>query len=390
MNKKVKKGLKITGITLGSIIGVLALAVGSYVGYVFGSYYRIEDNQVLEINKNTSKDQIELNKELKYTSYNIGFGAYSPNFDFFLDHGIDEDGTLLTGHHSKGLSKEDVMKNTNGSIDTMKKLSSDFYAVQEADVKSNRAYKINQKAKIEESFNNMDSTFALNFHSAFLAYPFYDMHGKSDAGLLTLSNYKIQESVRHSLTISEKFDKFFDLDRCFSANYINVANGKQLCLINIHMSAYDEGGYIRNTQIKEINEFINKEYEKGNYILSAGDYNHDLLTNNPLYTYTEEHPCFRETYKQQIPTWVSRMFKADKVSPFGKHFSVRAADNAPSLRGCDRPYKDGYTYVNTVDGFIVSDNIEVINIETTNVADETSPKFAYSDHQPTTLTFKLK
>ena len=390
MNTKVKKGLKITGITIGCLVGAIVLAVGSYVVYVLASYYRIEDNQVLEVNKRSEVNKVTANEELKYTSFNIGFGAYSNEYDFFLDRGIDADGTLQTGHWSKGLSKEDTMNNTNGCINAMKTLNSDFYAIQEVDTKSNRAYFINQQEKIEEQFTTFDTTFAQNFHSSYLAYPLYDPHGASNAGLLTMSKFKINDSVRKSLTISTGFDKFFDLDRCFSANYLDVDNGKKLCLINIHMSAYDEGGYIRNTQIKEINTFINAEYDAGNYVLVAGDFNHDLLTNNPNTKYTVDDLAYKDTYTQLVPTWVSRMFKEDKVSPFGENFTVHAADNAPSCRGVDRPYKYGYTYVTTVDGFIASNNIEVKKVETTPLTDDGTPNFAYSDHQPTTLTFTLK
>lgn len=391
MNPKVKKGLKISAITLGSILGVAIIAIGSYAGYVFGSYYRIEDNQILEVNKRSNITPVKTNKELSYTSFNIGFGAYSQNYDFFLDQGINADGTLQTGHYSKGFSKEEVMKNVTNCVELMDELNSDFYAIQEVDTDGTRSYHINQKDIIENKFNTYDSTFAYNFHSPYLAYPLYDMHGKNDAGIVTLSKYQIESSIRKSLTISDGFDKLFDLDRCFSANYINIEGSKKLCLVNIHMSAYDEGGYIRNTQVQEINSFINTEYDKGNYVIVAGDFNHDLLTNNPDYSYTPESPAYKEQYTQLVPPWVSRLFNDDKTCPFKDHFKVVAADNCPSVRGVDRGYQYGYTYVNTVDGFIVSDNVEVVNVKTTPTnGPEMNDMFKWCDHQPTTLKFKLK
>ena len=391
MNPKVKKGLKVTAITLGSILGVAILTVGSYAGYVLGSYYRIEDNQVLEVNKKSAQKTVERDKELSYTSFNIGFGAYSQDYTFFLDKGVNADGELITGHYSKGYSKEEVNKNVTGCINIMNQINSDFYAVQEVDEDGTRSYHINQKEMIQNNFSSFDSTFANNFHSSFLAYPLYDMHGANDAGLLTLSKYEIQSSVRKSLTISENFDKFFDLDRCFSANYIDVDENTQLCLINIHMSAYDEGGYIRNTQVQEINTFINEEYNKGNYVICAGDYNHDLLTYNPDYNYTKDNMPYKELYDQLVPPWISLMFDEDRTCPFKDHFKVHAANNIPSVRGVDQPYEVGHIYVNTVDGFIVSDNVEVIEVKTTPTSGTgTEDMFKWSDHQPTTLKFKLK
>ena len=39
--------------------------------------------------------------------------------------------------------------------------------------------------------------------------------------------------------------KFTDLDRCFLISRLGLDNGKELVLINVHLSAYDQGGTIR-------------------------------------------------------------------------------------------------------------------------------------------------
>lgn len=88
--------------------------------------------------------------------------------------------------------------------------------------------------------------FAYNFRSSYLFYPFSDPHGKSNSGMVTLSRYKIQSSMRKSFPVDTGISKFFDLDRCFVVTRLNVSD-KQLVLINVHMSAYDEGGkYVQN------------------------------------------------------------------------------------------------------------------------------------------------
>ena len=76
-------------IVIGIIIAVLVIAVGGYVGYVYLQYYRIKDN--VEINIDSQLSQTEVNdvidSEGTYSimTYNLGFGAYSPDFDFFMD-----------------------------------------------------------------------------------------------------------------------------------------------------------------------------------------------------------------------------------------------------------------------------------------------------------------
>lgn len=43
-------------------------------------------------------------------------------------------------------------------------------------------------------------------------------------------------------------------------------------LVNLHLEAYDDGeGKIAQT--KQLREFIQSEYEKGNYVIAGGDLN---------------------------------------------------------------------------------------------------------------------
>ena len=384
-SKKKKIG-KIIAIVCSCAIGLPLLVGIGYVSYVFASYKRIGSINLEVTNKN--EDSLDANKSYTITSYNIGFGAYSPEYTFFMDTGYNADGSKTTGKYGKGISKEDVLKNVNGSIDVIQSLNSDFYALQEVDIDADRSYHINQKDKIESTLSTYSNTFAVNFDSAYLFYPFNDPHGKSKAGLSTLSKYKIESSKRVEYTISNSFSKFFDLDRCFSVNVIPLSNGKKFILINSHMSAYDEGGKIRDTQIKELYSYIKSEAANGNYVIAAGDFNHDLITNNPMYPeYTKDNFAYKDMIKQLKPDWLNYMFNDDKTSAFDDGFKVVAANNEPSCRDCDVIWDRGSTFVSTVDGFIVSNNIKVDSVSTLKVG---ANGFSYSDHQPTTLKFEFQ
>lgn len=381
-----KKAKKIIWISVSVVIGVPLITALSYVGYVVFSYKRI-GNTSLEVNEKGQSDTIENGKTLTLTTYNIGFGAYSPDYTFFRDKGYDKDGKKTSGTYGKGISREDVEKNTNGSISVIQELQSDFYAIQEVDIDADRSYHINQKEEIENSRNGYDNTFAVNFDSAYLCYPLNDPHGKSKSGMATYSKYQIQESERKEYTIATGFSKFFDLDRCFTVNRRKRKDGKEFVLINSHRSAYDEGGVIRDTQIKELHSFRKSETEKGNYVIAAGDFNHDLLTDNPRYPqYDRNNVPYKDRIQQPKPDWLSYRFQEDKTSPFDDGFTVYAANNEPSCRDCDVVYESDSTFVSTVDGFVVSDNVEVKKVSTLKVG----TGFLYSDHQPSTLEFVLK
>lgn len=377
MNKKLKKVIVGISATIGAVLAIVV----SYVGYVLIQYHRIADNQILEITKRSDM-AIDKNNSYRIATYNIGFGAYRPDYSFFMDEGYMADGTKVVGKSSRAVSKESVIESTNGVIEEIKKQDVDFIFYQEVDTDSTRSYHVDQCQIITDSFNKYDYNFAVNYHSAYLFYPFTEPIGKSNSGVLTLSKYKIDLAIRKAYPISDSFDKFFDLDRCFSVSRMSVGD-KELVLVNSHMSAYDKGGYIRAKQIDMMKTFCQEEINKGNYLIYGGDFNHDLLKNNPQYQYEEGERPEWMNFTQLKPDWLASIdYENDLVA----HMVPAVSDNIPTCRDADLPLI-GYEndlYKSVIDGFMVSDNIEIISV--TNIDNG----FEYSDHQPVVLEFKFK
>ena len=352
------------------VLCVLLIAVLSYAGYVWFSYSRVEDMESLSI-ENPQETKVPVGKDLRASTYNIGFGANGPEFSFFLAKGEMDDGTPTKGKCSKAFSKEYVIRNTEGAIDVLKSLDPDMVLVQEADLKSTRAYKVNQYEAFRKGFTDMAASYVSDYDSAYLLYPIPDFHGKSQSGLVTLSRFQVTEAVRRSYPVSEGFSKLFDLDRCFAYYRMPTENGKELVVVKSHMSAYDEGGIIRKAQWEMVSSFIEDEYRKGNYVILGGDFNHVL----------GDYPEHAFPSRQNTPAWVNYIRPED--IPAG--FSIAQAENGyevPSQRSTDIPWEKGVTHTCNIDGYIVSENIsaKAMNIET---------DFAYSDHQPVLLTFRL-
>ena len=367
MPKALKRVLQVVGILL-----VLAIVVvGGYIIYLEATYYRIADNVEVEIDNNPTAT-LKAGTTYKAATYNIGFGAYTPDYTFFMDEGVKEDGTKTVGEHATAVSRESVEACTQGAIDVLQGLDPDFILLQEVDTDSTRSYQVNQKAALEKAFSALSSAFAVNFHSGYLAYPIGDPHGTVNAGLLTMGDAHVDSAERLSYPIDEAFPtKFFDLDRCFMVERLPVEGGKELVLVNSHMSAYDEGGLIRAQQFALLTGILEKEAAEGDYVIVGGDWNHALCNSESLY-----ESGF------QVPPWVASF--DESLLPAG--FSVVRADNiesVPTCRNNDVPYEKGYTYTVTVDGFVVSDNVKATaqNIDT---------GFAYSDHNPVLLTFELE
>lgn len=352
------------------VLAVILLILGSYVLYICLQYSRIEDSTEISI-KNNKTTLVSLDTDYSIATYNIGFGAYTHEFSFFMDSGETLDGEKFTGKDSVAKDKDTVIHNTTGAVNTIKDKSVDFAFFQEVDIKATRSHKYNQLEHIEKEFADHSSSISMNFHSAFLFYPIFEPHGKTDAGIVTLSKYNISSAVRRSLPIDESFPtKFFDLDRCIQVTRLPIENSeKKLVLINVHMSAYDEGGIIRKEQLSLLNTILAEESTKGNYVIAGGDFNHDIVDSAEL---------FPTTFKR--PEWVYSLEDSDLSS--GYRFV--AAKNAPTCRATDVPYTKGETYTVVIDGFICSSNVETVSIENIDT------DFEYSDHNPALLKFSLK
>jgi len=352
-----KKALKIIGIVLAAII---VLAAG-YLAYVFISYHRIGD-QPIDVN-GTASATIETGTEYKIVSYNIGFGAYEDDFGFFMDG----------GDRAWAWSKERLDTNLKNIANLLADQNADLYLVQEVDIDSTRSYHFDERTYLTSVFDGMAYTFAQNYDSPFLFYPITQPHGSAKSGLLTFSSAAIKSAERVELPIESGLTKFLDLDRCYSKNRIPLANGKELVLYNLHLSAYTSDGTIATEQLKLLLGDMQKEYESGNYCIAGGDFNKDLLGDSSQYFGKADKEY---TWAQPIPEGTFDGFNVRLIAP------IDPGNPVASCRNADGAYHPGQ-YKLTVDGFMVTDNVEVLKADVIDVA------FRYSDHNPVEMLFKL-
>ena len=361
--KKKFRWWKIPIIVVASLLAIVIV----YVSYVFISYSRIEDNTQVEVLGTAASDTVKVDTEYTAMTYNIGFGAYTQDFTFFMDG----------GSQSWANSKDSVIECTNGGIGLIKANQVDFPVLQEVDFDSTRSYHVDQAQMYRDALPDYCSTMAVNYHSAFLFYPITQPHGASNSGLLTLSNNQITSSLRRSLPISTGLKKILDLDRCYSINRFKVENGKELVIINVHLSAYGTDGDIQQSQLSMLFGDMQKEYERGNYVICAGDYNHDFIGNSK--------ELLNDTVGKDIESLAWAAAFPDEMIPdrFSKVTDYASGVTVPSCRNCDVPYgPDCFTVI--LDGFIVSDNVEPTFVDIINT------EFLYSDHNPVLMKFKLK
>ena len=315
-------------IVLAVVLALLVVVLG-YVAYVFIDYHCIGD-QELTVERNAAAT-VEAGKEYSILSYNIGFGAYEDDYSFFMDGGT------------------------------------------EVDRDSTRSYHVDEVAMLTAQLPGLGYIWAQNYDSPYLFYPLDQPHGKSVSGLLTLSSFGITEARRVELPIETGVMKLVDLDRCYSVHRIPAADGRELVLYNVHLSAYTSDGTIAVEQLELLRADMQAEYEKGNWCIAGGDFNKDLLgQSEEIFGGSAEG----YTWAQPLPEGIWDGTNLSLVAPLDERNPV------PSCRNADAPYHEGQ-YVLTVDGFVVSDNVTVEQV----VVEDTG--FAWSDHNPVSMRFVL-
>ncbi len=298
--------------------------------------------------------------EFSFLTWNVGYAGLGSGMDYFFDGG----GTVRSGKaemekYFQGISRE--LK----SSDTL-----DFMYIQEIDRDCKRTYRQDQQSGIEAALPEYCSAFALNYVVKFIPVPFSEPIGKVNAGLCTFSRYPPENSERHA------YDAYFCwpkrllwLKRCFICSAFTVCGGKQLILVNLHNSAYDETGELRRKELDILQTYLQREYQKGNYIIIGGDWNM-----NP------------------------KEFNQKKINSGDKTFSIQYSldDNfmpgwkavydplLPTNRNLDAPYQKGKTGTTIIDFFVISPNVEVLTCFTADRG------FANSDHNPVFAKFRLQ
>lgn len=350
-----------------TIFGILLLALAAlalgYVIYLFASYDRIPDGQALEV-RQSAGSPLRTGEQQTIVSWNIGFGAYTADYSFFMDGGKE----------SRARSRESVEHCLRAVCNTLRAQDPDLVLVQEVDTDSTRSYHVDQRALIEATFADSHSAaFAQNYHSSYLFYPLHEPHGASNSGILTLSDAPIESALRTSLPVEGGVRKFLDLDRCYSLSRIPVEGGGTLCLYNLHLSAYTSDGTIATRQLEILLEDMARARAEGNWVIAGGDFNKDVWGDSTAVTGIggEDYSWAQPFPTELLPAGFSLVDSLDRANP------------VLSCRGTDAPYEKGKSFEVTLDGFIVSDNVRALDCAVIDTG------FAVTDHNPVRLRFEL-
>lgn len=349
---------KLWKILLGVLIAVLVLALAGFI-YIVANEYSPADVETLEIRGNGSNACLPMEETLRVVSWNIGYCGLGEGSDFFMDG----------GKNVKSADEATVNKYLNGVNEFLSGAEADLIMLQEVDTDSARTYHID----MTQTLSVGNSAHALNYSCVFVPIPVPPI-GQINSGIFTTADYAISQAERISLPCPFSWPvSAANLKRCLLVSYLPIdGSDKQLVLVNLHLEAYDDGeGKIAQT--KQLREFIQKEYEKGNYVIAGGDFNQ--IFPNGLDAFPNEHGDL----------WTPGVLDESMLPGEGWQFAYDL--DTPSCRLLNQPY-DPTDVENTqyyvIDGFIISPNVQLEALECVDLG------FENSDHNPIVMDVVLK
>jgi len=337
-------------ITLYAILLQVVLLTVFFLWAVFAEYRPktvelIDENSIVQ----------EVADEFVMITWNIGYAGMSAEMDFFMD-----------GGQQTRTTKEQTQSNIQHIVATLDTMPADFFLLQEVDEKSKRSYRINQFAEIADALPEYHLNRAYNFKTGFVPIPVTNPIGSVWSGLATLSKVTPARVERYAFPTATPFpNRLFDLKRCFMVSEYKVQDNRKLYIINTHNSAFDSGEG-RKKELNYLREVLENLYRQGTYVIVGGDWNQ----------LPPDYPA-EPTTPQYTPHRISQ-----DLLPDG--WQVVCDKSVETVRFANEPYIKGRTLTATVDFFLVSPNVEVLDVKGYSL------DYEHSDHNPVRGRFRLR
>ncbi len=328
----------------------VALAIVVYIGLVVignRSYRSISIAQLSQEAVASLDDG-----SLTVTTWNLGYAGLGAESDFVVDG----------GEHFLPPSRAVVEKNIDGIVNVLKNNRSDIFILQEVARPGLVTHGGDVLGNVNETLSASDNAFSADFTMRFMPPGYGSQHG-------LFSSTKIKNVERETVNLPLEPGYIFGLSRRLYHLHITRIPFEQgeWSIINVHLSAFDDGANIRLEQLQAVLNIAQAEYDKGRYVVIGGDWNLELA-----------RPDRPSTTLDKDLFWLFP-FPTDELRD---GWRIAADQTTPSVRTNERPYVRNENFTTTIDGFVISPNVMTETIETTDF------DFAYTDHQPVTATFR--
>ena len=355
--------MKKFGQTLLILVLLILVAIAGFLGWLTVTEYNPDPIETLEPLKSEAVTLLPQGATLDLLSWNIGYGGLGAESDFIMDG----------GQNVRAADETAVKRYLEGINEVTRAADYSIVLLQEVDVDSSRTFNINEAERLGYG----TAYLAMNFNCPFVPNPvtyITDPIGKVTSGVMSISRYRIDKAERISLPCPFSWPlRIANLKRCLLVSYLPIeGTDKYLVLVNLHLEAYDDGeGKLAQTE--QLRDFIQSEYEKGNYVIAGGDFNQ--VFPGSLEKYPNSHPDL----------WTPGVLD-ESLLPEGEGWQYVFDAGTPTCRLLNQPYDPSdlqNTQYYVIDGFIISPNVRLEFVKTLDLG------FENSDHNPVHIQVTL-
>jgi len=288
---------------------------------------------------------------LNVTIWNLGYAGLGAESDFSVDGGKNylPPSRAVTAKNLSGIKRE--LSATNADVILLQETARASLLTRGAD----------SVAGASHALKGRDNAFSADFATLLTPPPFRSRHG-------LFSSVGVGGGRREIVPLPLEPQFILGMSRrLYHMHVIRLpSTGGDWTVINLHLSAFDEGANVRLEQLRTVVRFAEAEFAKGNRVVIGGDWNYEF-----------HRPGRPTTTEEKFLFWV-HPFPYDEL-PEG--WSVAIDKETPSVRTNERPYQKDENFTTVIDGFILSPNVRAESVKARDL------DFQFSDHQPVDARF---
>jgi endonuclease/exonuclease/phosphatase family metal-dependent hydrolase len=312
-------------------------------------------NSSIVTRQDYSEGQPVAGAEISILNWNIGYAGLGKDSDFVMDG----------GEMLQPPSRETVETNVDGIQNILNANKSDIHLFQEISEPDMLTWGVDVLAAITKTLGDHNMSYSSDFRTRFIPTKWALRHG-----LATYTRVQSEPVELIRLTLEPtRLGGIVQRQYHIRKTGLTGSDGTEWVVLNIHLSAFDEGGNVRLKQLDELIEIANEYYQNGNHVIVGGDWNIQLSD-------TE----FPTTTKEEFLFWRTKLPR-ERIKP---DWQIVVDETTPTMRSNERTYVKGENFTSIIDGYMVSPNVEVLDVKTIDT------NFEYTDHQPIMARFTAR
>jgi endonuclease/exonuclease/phosphatase family metal-dependent hydrolase len=285
-------------------------------------------------------------------TWNIGYAGLGEESDFKADG----------GHMLRPPGKQFVKKNLAGIQGVLRENRPDVVLMQELAGPGFLTMGVNVLGGVKAALADYSMFFSSDIRTRLFPGPISLKHGLGTFSRVAHGPTEIIRITEEPGTIMGFIKRHYHVQ----VTEMDVS-GQPWVLINVHLSAFDEGANTRMTQVREVLDLAETYYKQGKAVAVGGDWNMRLAPTD-----------FAYTADPSAQFWIHD-FPREELAE-GWQLAIDPA--VPSVRTNEQTYTAGVNYTTNIDGLLLSPNVVLESAKGIDLG------FKYTDHQPVIFTLR--